>query len=115
MSPAHYDELAQTGRVPATGETFVSPSKAYAQGYDGVTVELHTQSGTTSALEQVGVRDNSGAMRSLYPDMPQVSKGWISSNAYFKAEGDGLVNVGLGRGTALDTFNDRLVGHRVVQ
>jgi hypothetical protein len=45
--------------------------------------------------------------------MPLVSSGWTSSSAFFKGEG-GIINIGLGRGTALRMFNDRIVGWDVV-
>ena len=44
--------------------------------------------------------------------MPLVSKGWTTANAFFKAEG-AQINIGLGRGTALDLFNSNLRGFSV--
>lgn len=41
--------------------------------------------------------------------MPTVSKGWTSDAAFFKGEGS-QINIGLGRGTALDIFNDGIAG-----
>jgi hypothetical protein len=41
--------------------------------------------------------------------MPLVSKGWNAVSAFFKAEG-GQVNIGLGRGPALDIFNNAMTG-----
>jgi len=40
--------------------------------------------------------------------MPLVSKGWTATSAFFKGEGD-QINIGLGRGTALDIFNEGLI------
>ena len=34
---------------------------------------------------------------------------WTSSSAFFRGEGR-IVNIGLGRGTALDIFNDAILG-----
>jgi hypothetical protein len=48
-----------------------------------------------------------------YPDMPLVSRGWTSTSAFFKGEG-GIINIGLGRGPALDIFNDAIEGFEVV-
>lgn len=108
MQPRHYDELLRTGRVPATHETFVSPSRECAQCYTGVTVELHVKAGTTSQLEQIGVRDKSTAMRLRYPEMLVSDKGSGAHNSLFKIE-RGNANIGLGRGVALDVFKDNLV------
>ena len=36
--------------------------------------------------------------------MPVVSKGWTVANAFFKAE-CGIINIGLGAGTAWEIFN----------
>jgi hypothetical protein len=45
--------------------------------------------------------------------MPLVSKGWHATSAFFKAEkAAGLapqINIGLGRGAALDIFNKNIV------
>ena len=60
--------------------------------------------GTTKALQSVGVRDGSALTRAAHSEMPMVSKGWKSNNAFFKGEGD-QINIGLGNGTALDIFN----------
>jgi hypothetical protein len=45
--------------------------------------------------------------------MPLVSSGWTSTSAFFKGEG-GILNIGLGRGPALDIFNDAILGYEVV-
>lgn len=95
-----------TGRLPATTETFISPSAAYAARYDGVTVQFTVRPGTTKSLAGIGVRDQSAALRGT--NMPSVSSGWTSSSAYFKSEG-GVVNIGLGQGPALSTFNRNIV------
>jgi hypothetical protein len=33
MSKADYDTFVATGKVPATSETFISPTKAFSEGY----------------------------------------------------------------------------------
>jgi filamentous hemagglutinin len=114
MSEAHAARLAQTGMIPATGETFMSPSQAFAEGYDGVLVELQFSPGTTSLLESMGVRDDSALTAAAHPDMPAVSSGWSANSAYFKGE-DGIINIGLGRGAALAAANKNLVGYVVRQ
>ncbi len=40
--------------------------------------------------------------------MPMVSKSWMSTNAFFKAE-QGIINIGLGFGRALDIFNKGII------
>jgi hypothetical protein len=113
MSKGHYEQLQATGRVPATSETFISPSQAYSQGYEGVTVKFTVRGGTQDALAGVGVRDSSAVASAAYPDMPLVSPGWTRTSAFFKGEG-GILNIGLGRGSALDIFNNSIMGHEVV-
>lgn len=107
MSQANYDTLLATGKIPATSETFVSPSLQYASEYSGVTVQFNVQAGTADALKVIGVR-NAGLNSGAYGNLPLVQRGWGSSNAFFKLEGN-VVNIGLGRGSALDTFNNNIV------
>ncbi|WP_374581707.1 hypothetical protein [Pseudoduganella sp.] len=114
MSAAHYQELVATGRLPATAETFISPTRAFSENYQGVLVQFKMRSGTLNALEGMGVRDASALSKSLYGEMPVVSKGWSSSNAFFKAEGS-QINIGLGQGRALDTFNSNIQGFSAVR
>jgi len=113
MSPEDYSQLLRTGRMPATGETFTSPTQSFSQAYDGVTVKFKLDRGTLGHLEDVGVRDGSRIAREAYPDMPKVQSGWTESNAYFKGEG-GQINIGLGRGPGLDTFNAGIRYHSTV-
>lgn len=117
MSQGELDQLRSTGRLPSSprGETFISPDPSYVQKYDGTTVELTVTAETRANLEGIGVRANNPPTQALYPDMPPVSKGWMSDHAQFKVEGvlpDGSprVNIGLGQGTGVDVFNDGLVG-----
>ncbi|MGQ0775199.1 MAG: RHS repeat-associated core domain-containing protein [Pseudonocardiales bacterium] len=111
MSPAHFDELTATGRLPATSETFISPTRQFSEAYDGVLVEFSLRRGTTDALVGVGVRDPSAATAARFPDMPLVSRGWAKTSAFFKGEGS-QINIGLGSGTALDIFNEGIIGFR---
>lgn len=113
MSKENFGQLQATGRVPATSETFVSPSGEYASRYEGVTVKFAVRGGTQDALAGVGVRDASAVASAAYPDMPLVSPGWTSTSAFFKGEG-GILNIGLGRGPGLDIFNDGILGYEVV-
>ncbi|MGU3347441.1 two-partner secretion domain-containing protein [Pseudomonas monsensis] len=104
MSQEHYDDLISTGKLPATGETFISPTKDFSLDYDGVLVKFDLWPGAVDALSGIGVRDKSKVVRNIYPDMPLSTSGWTMTNAYFKGEG-GQVNIGLGKGPALDMFN----------
>ena len=112
MSQANYDTLMATGKLPATSETFISPSLEYASKYNGVTVQFNVQAGTTDSLLGMGVR-NVGLNGGAYRNLPLVQSGWGSSSAFFKLEGN-LVNVGLGRGSALNTFNNNIVNFNLV-
>jgi|GEM_PF-4833768 len=124
MSNSDYQEYNQTGKVPATAETFTSPSLEYlkTKNYNGTLVEFELKPGTTEALESIGVRDVSAAASVQYGSMPYQFEvnDWTMNNAYFKGEGknisglEDLVNIGLGRGKALDIFNGNIISHRLI-
>jgi RHS repeat-associated protein len=115
MSQENYQQLLNTGQIPATGETFITPSLQYAQQYNGVTVQFNVQAGTQDALMGMGVRNSANDfIGTSYESLPLVQSGWGSSSAFFKAEGNGLFNIGLGNGTALDTFNSSIVNFNAV-
>ncbi|MEQ9411347.1 MAG: DUF6531 domain-containing protein [Fuerstiella sp.] len=119
MSQEHYDELVKTGRMPGTGETSTSPTKAFSEDYKGVTVEFEMKPGTTAELEAIGISDGSPHTKSVYPDMPSPAKtaGWNKTNARFKTEslaGKPQINIQLGKGKALDVFNDNIVSFKKV-
>jgi hypothetical protein len=113
MSEADLNTLKTTGAVPSTGETFISESAQESARYDGATVQFSVQAGTKDALTSIGVRDTSALASGAYPDMPIVSGGWAETNAFFKGEGD-LINIGLGRGSALDLFNQAIQNWTVI-
>ena len=110
MSKTDYQMLLGTGKLPATSETFISSSREYVEKYDGVVVEFQMRPGTTQALEKIGVRDGSKLVEGAYPNMPHVTAAqkWKKHNAYFKGETKETINIGLGEGKALDTFNDNI-------
>jgi hypothetical protein len=117
MSPKHFRILQRTGQLPATGETFISPMEAYSKGYEGVLVRITVKPGTADKLTGMGVYGNDGTAK-LFPDLPASFKGWNQSNAQIKLEatgrpdinnGLGVINTGLGKGPALDTFNQNLL------
>ena len=101
-----------TGEVKPTGETFISPIKGYSQKYDGVLVEFTTKPGTKSALEEIGVKNNSILTNNEYPNMPLVNsvENWTINNAQFKGEGT-QINIGLGKGAGLEIFNINIIGY----
>lgn len=52
--------------------------------------------------------------KEIYPDMPYVSGvKWTEDSAFFKAEGL-HINIGLGRGSALEIFNSNIRAFREV-
>jgi len=113
MSSENYDTFLSTGRIPATGETFISPTAEFSQSYKGVLVKFQMSEGTTDALMDIGVRARGANAASLFPDLPTVESGWGQTNALFKPEG-GQINIGLGNGGALDLFNDSIRGFETI-
>jgi hypothetical protein len=107
MSGEHYASLQATGRVSATRETFISPTASFSSTYEGTMVRFVVRPGTTDALANIGVRDSSAMTSGMFPDIPLVSKGWTATSAFFKGEGN-QINIGLGRGPALDIFNNAI-------
>ena len=114
MSPAHAEELLAKGRLPATAETFISPTRGFAESYEGVLMEIEVHPGTTAQLAEVGVRDTSALTGASYPNMPLVGRGWPARKAFFRAEG-AQINIGLGRGGALEIFNNNIAGVNVIR
>ncbi|MFE0271759.1 ricin-type beta-trefoil lectin domain protein [Streptomyces sp. NPDC058992] len=115
MSEEHYQTLKNGGGLSATAETFISPTQAFSEAYDGVLVKFTVKPGTTAALQQIGVRDASRATRTKFPNMPLVGKGWRKKNAFFKGEGDNHINIGLGGGDALKLFNKNVDAWEVIR
>jgi hypothetical protein len=113
MSQADYEALQATGRLPATGETFISPSRSYAAKYRGVLTEFRLRQGATEALRSVGVGDGTLQIGEAFPELQKCPKGWPRSSALFKWEVD-VINIGLGRGKALDIFHEYLVDFKAV-
>ena len=116
MSARDYDYLRMTNEFLASGETFISPTVSFSRSYNGITVKFKLNNGTISMLEQVVLSNGHRAMlaKQLYPDMPHV-KGikWSEDFAYFKAEGV-QVNIGLGKGRALEIFNRNIINFEKV-
>lgn len=125
MSQSDFAKFQRTGKMPATGETYISPSRTYSSGYEGVLVQIKVKPGTMSKLAENGVAGNSGTVNKVFPNMPRSSKGWTQrEQVQFKLEGQGkpninsgqgVVNAGLGKGKALDNFNQSIVSFKTVK
>lgn len=113
MSQSDYDYLRMTGELPATGETFISPTELFSSNYDGITVEFELNNGTTESLLEIGVGNNSGQAVKDFGTLPPVTKGWGEDSAFFKGEGT-QTNIGLGKGKALEIFNSNIIGFKEV-
>ena len=111
MSESDYESLVKNGKISATGETFISPTESYSKKFNGIRVEFEVKSGTTNSLEGIGVKANTPFTNRKYYNMPNVEGGWNNNNAYFKYE-DLQVNIGLGKGKALDIFNNNIINFR---
>jgi hypothetical protein len=124
MSNADFELLKNTGKIPYTSETFTSPTleyiKAVGYGNDGVIVKIQTKQGTLNKLIEIGMRnDSSDKMMEHFSKMPFVEKGWLENNALFKTEGAKYqleqINIGLGKGKALDIFNENLLYFEIIK
>lgn len=113
MSIDDFKTFTRTRRVLPSTETFTSPNPHYSAGYSGVLVKFSLRPGTVANLRSIGVRAHGRANQLLLPDMPVVKPRWGYRNALFKLE-RGNQNIGLGRGRALDIFNDSIVGFEVI-
>ena len=65
-------------------------------------------------LVKIGVRNDSGEKVMLnFSKMDRVKKGWTTNNALFNTEGENYnieqVNIELGKGKALETFNENII------
>ena len=119
MSAEDFEIFQKTGKIPATGETFISPTQAYSEKYDGILVKFKVESGTTDELLKIGVRNNSKTLKNEFPDLKISSKGWTKDKAFFKEEpsdkNTGQINIGLGKGEALDKFNKNIKEYEVIR
>lgn len=113
MSLENYDYLRMTGELPATRETFISPTQSFSSNYNGITVQFDVKKGTTNSLLEIGVSNNSRQAIKDFGILPQVSSGWNINNAYFKGEGL-QTNIGLGKGKALEIFNSNIISFKAV-
>jgi hypothetical protein len=122
MRPDQARELLLTGRLPATGETSLSTSAAYADFYIGVTVRITVERGTAAEINKIAIAANKAAAEK-FPNL--VEKDGFGDAARIKVETrrdtkgkviEGpIVTTQLGKGKALDLFNSRLVKVEVVR
>jgi len=108
MSHEDYSYLLKNKKLPATSETFISPTRSFSEGYNGVLVKFEIDNAALAKLKDIGVRDSALLTTERYAEMPLVEKGWKEVSAFFKAEGD-QINIGLGNGKALEIFNEGIV------
>jgi hypothetical protein len=107
MLKSDYDILVASKKLnSAGGETFTSPNQSFSEKFSGYLVKFLVANGTINKLVAIGVSDGSADVQTKFGTMPLVTTvtGWNKTNAYFKKEGT-QVNIGLGVGTALTTFN----------
>jgi RHS repeat-associated protein len=116
MSERDWNTFQETGKMPPSNkETMVSPTAGYAGSYTGtrgsesVLVKITVKDGTTDALLKIGVRNEGPLIQEAHGELPLVSsvKNWKENNAFFKEEKK-QINIGLGKGKALDIFNENI-------
>lgn len=62
---------------------------------------------------EIGVRDESSTLAKEFSNMNKSTSGWGKNHARFKEE-KGQLNIGLGKGEGLDTFNENIVESEVI-
>lgn len=107
MSPEQYQILMETGQLPPTTETSISPVLSYSSKYNGVTVQFTTAPGTSAQLQKIGIAANPPAAAQL-PDLSTQTGSWMQTNVRFKVEG-GQMTIQLGQGTGINIFNHNIV------
>jgi hypothetical protein len=107
MSEKQYEKFRETGIMPATTETSVSPVLGYSSKYNGITVKITVKSGTFSELEKIGIAANEPAAKQ-FPNMSNRTGKWMQTNTRFKVEG-GQMTTQLGQGKGIEIFNHNIV------
>ncbi|WP_239327087.1 VENN motif pre-toxin domain-containing protein, partial [Snodgrassella gandavensis] len=107
MSQEHYEQFLNTGKLPATTETSVSPVLGYSSKYDGVTIKIAVKPGTFSKLEEIGIAANSATVKE-FPNMSTQTGKWMQTNTRFKVE-KGQMTTQLGQGKGMEIFNNNIV------
>nr|WKF59905.1 Toxin CdiA [Paraburkholderia busanensis] len=107
MSPEQYQTLMETGQLPPTGETSISPVLSYSSRYKGVTVQFTMAPGTSDALQEIGIAANPPASAVL-PNLSTQTESWTQTNVLFKVE-RGQMSTLLGKGAGINIFNKNIV------
>ena len=107
MSEKQYEKFRETGIMPATTETSVSPVLGYSSQYNGITVKITVKSGTFAELEKIGIAANEPAAKQ-FPNMSNRTGKWMQTNTRFKVEG-GQMTTQLGQGKGIEIFNHNIV------
>jgi hypothetical protein len=107
MSQEHYEQFLNTGKLPATTETSVSPVLGYSSKYDGVTIKIAVKPGTFSKLEEIGTAANSATVKE-FPNISTQTGKWMQTNTRFKVE-KGQMTTQLGQGKGMEIFNNNIV------
>ena len=115
ISSEHYEELSKTNRVLGTGKTTTSPTLDFSEKYEGYLVQFKVKRGTIKQLEKIGVaaRNHREILR-LYPSLGKDIAPWSEEFARFKLERN-QVNIALGKGRALELFNDNIIEFKLVR
>lgn len=111
MSPEQYQILMETGRLPPTTETSISPVLSYSSKYNGVTVKFTVAPKTSERLQEIGIAANPPAATQL-PDLSTQTGPWMQTNVRFKIEG-GQMTTQLGQGAGINIFNRRCCINRI--
>ncbi|AXL53218.1 filamentous hemagglutinin [Paraburkholderia caffeinilytica] len=107
MSEQDFEYLQQTGQLPPTTETSISPVLSYSSKYNGATVQFTMAPGTSAALQQIGIAANLPAAIE-FPDMSTQVGSWMQTNVRFKVEG-GQMTTQLGQGAGVNIFNKNII------
>ena len=115
MSREDYEVLIKTNRMPGTGETTTSPTMSFSENYEGILVQFKVKRGTIRNLEEIGIagRNHPGILVQ-HPLLKADKSPWSLENARFKLE-NGQVNIALGRGKALEIFNDNILEYKFIK
>ncbi len=123
ISKDHYDELIRTNRMPGTGECTTSPNKVFSEDYSGYLMKFKVKIGTIDDLKLIGVTDGNPLVKAQFGEMPtakDIGGSWNNTSARFKVEtlkstGQQQVNIALGKGKALEKFNDNILEFELIQ
>ena len=120
MTKTDLETLKSTGKLTASSETFTSPTLSYIKntGYNGTIVKFQIKIGTIEKLVKIGIRNDSGEKMMLnFSKMDRVKKD--GQLIIFKTEGGSYnieqVNIGLGKGKALETFNENIINFEIIK